>query len=71
MTYYQFKAQVERDKETGLYIGIIPILPGAHTQATTLDELNENLKEVMSLCLEEMTREELAALPEWIGNISI
>jgi predicted RNase H-like HicB family nuclease len=28
-------------------------VPGAHTQAASLDELNQNLKEVLELCLEE------------------
>jgi predicted RNase H-like HicB family nuclease len=48
-----FTAYVELDAETGLYIGIVPGIPGAHTQAATLDELQGNLKEVLELCLEE------------------
>lgn len=48
-----FTAYVEFDKETGLYIGIVPGITGAHTQAATLDELQRNLKEVLELCLEE------------------
>lgn len=48
-----FTAYVELDTETGLYIGIVPGIPGAHTQAATLDELQQNLKEVLELCLEE------------------
>jgi predicted RNase H-like HicB family nuclease len=48
-----FTAYVELDPETGLYIGIVPGIPGAHTQASTLDELQTNLKEVLELCLEE------------------
>lgn len=48
-----YTAYVEQDKETGLYIGIVPGIPGAHTQAATLDELQQNLKEVLELCLEE------------------
>ena len=48
---------VERDPETGLYVAIVPGIPGAHTQAKTLDELQENLKEVVELCLEEMDSE--------------
>lgn len=58
MKNYHFIAQVERDVETGMYIGIIPNLPGAHTQAATLDELNLNLKEVITLCLEELSDDE-------------
>jgi len=48
-----YTAYVEFDTETGLYIGIVPGIPGAHTQAATLDELQQNLKEVLELCLEE------------------
>lgn len=48
-----FAAYVEQDRETGLYVGIVPGVPGAHTQAATLDELQKNLKEVLELCLEE------------------
>jgi len=44
---------VEYDPETQLYVGTVPGIPGAHTQAATLDELNRNLKEVLELCLEE------------------
>ena len=45
---------IEKDPETGLYVGIVPCIPCAHTQAETLDELQKNLKEVVELCLEEM-----------------
>ena len=48
-----FVARVEWDLETGLYVGIVPEVPGAHTQGATLGELHENLKEVLELCLEE------------------
>lgn len=58
---------VERDLETGLYIGIVPGIVGAHTQAESLDELQKNLKEVVELCLEEMAEEDRAKLPEFVG----
>ena len=41
-----FTAYVEWDPETSLYVGIVPGIPGAHTQAASLDELQKNLKEV-------------------------
>ena len=44
---------VERDAETGLYVGFIPGFPGAHTQGATLDELNANLREVVEMLLED------------------
>lgn len=61
-----FTAYVEWDPETKLYVGIIPGIPGAHTQGSTLDELNANLKEVLSLCLEE-NKEEVNYLPYFVG----
>ena len=67
MKSYHFTAQIEKDNETGLYIGIVPNVPGAHTQAKTLDQLQKNLKEVVELCLEEMSKKELDAIPEFIG----
>lgn len=67
MQHYTFTAQIERDKEIGGYTARVPVLPGAHTQAESLDELQANLKEVVELCLEELTEEELSILPEYIG----
>lgn len=67
MKNYKFTAEIIRDAEINQYIGIIPGLPGAHTQASTLDELYKNLREVVQLCLEEMTEEELNNLPDFIG----
>ena len=60
-------AYVEKDSESGLYVAIVPGIPGAHTQAVTLDELQNNLKEVLELCLEEMEPEEKQHLPEFVG----
>lgn len=48
-----FTAVVEKCSDTGLYVGFVPGFPGAHAQAGTLDELNENLKEVVEMLLEE------------------
>jgi len=48
-----FIAVVERDTDTGLYVGYVPGFPGAHTQAETLDELRDNLREVVEMLLED------------------
>lgn len=48
-----FSAVVERDAETGLLVGYVPGFPGAHTQAESLDELNQNLREVIEMLLED------------------
>ncbi len=52
---------IERD-EDGYFIGTVPELRGCHTQAKSLDELMERMKEAASLCLEaegELTESEL------------
>ena len=42
---------IERD-EDGYFVGTVPELKGCHTQAKSLDELMERMKEAASLCLE-------------------
>ena len=49
----EFTAVVERDSETGLLVGYVPGFPGAHTQAETPEELTRNLREVISMLLED------------------
>ena len=49
----QFTVVVERDFETGLFVGYVPGFPGAHSQASSLDELYENLREVIAMLLED------------------
>ena len=48
-----FTAVIERDADTGLYVGWIPGFIGAHSQGETLDELHANLQEVVEMLLEE------------------
>jgi predicted RNase H-like HicB family nuclease len=48
-----FNIVVERDPDTGLYVGYVPGWPGAHSQGETLDELKGNLREVVEMLLEE------------------
>lgn len=48
-----FTAVIERDPDTGFYVGHIPGWPGAHSQGETLDELQANLREVVELLLED------------------
>ena len=48
-----FTAVVEKDRDTGLYVGFVPGFPGAHSQGETLDELRQNLQEVVEMLLED------------------
>ena len=44
---------VDARGEDGYLIGSVPGLHGAHSQGATLDELMENMREVIELCLED------------------
>jgi predicted RNase H-like HicB family nuclease len=48
-----FTAVVERDPDTGMYVGYIPGFPGAHSQGESVDELKGNLREVIEMLLED------------------
>jgi predicted RNase H-like HicB family nuclease len=61
-----FSAYVEWDPQTKLNVGVIPRIPGAHTQGASLDELQVNLKEVLDLCLEEY-KGSIEDLPRFVG----
>ena len=63
-----FTAIVERDSETKLYVGYVPGFPGAHSQEETLEELQENLREVIYMLLED---EALTFETEFVGTQQI
>jgi predicted RNase H-like HicB family nuclease len=48
-----YTAVVEKCPDTGLFVGHVPGLAGAHSQGDTLDELRKNLMEVMSMLSED------------------
>ncbi len=47
----EFNVIIERDSE-GFYVGSVPTIRGCHTQARSLDELVERIREAIELCLE-------------------
>jgi predicted RNase H-like HicB family nuclease len=47
----EFNVIIERDAD-GYFVASVPNLPGCHTQAQTLDELMERIREAIELCLE-------------------
>jgi predicted RNase H-like HicB family nuclease len=51
-TQRTFDVVVERD-EDGYYVASVPALPGCHTQAKSLDDLDLRIREAILLCLEE------------------
>ena len=63
-----YTAIIERDPDTGVYVGPVPGFPGAHSQGDTLDELQANLQEVIAMLLEDGERPLEA---EFIGTQTI
>ena len=59
----EFYVVIEKD-EDGFFVGEVPQLKGCYSQGRTLDELMENIREVIILCLEEESSEDL---PEFVG----
>jgi predicted RNase H-like HicB family nuclease len=47
----EFDVVIERDSE-GTFVATVPALKGCHTQAKSLDQLMERVKEAIALCLE-------------------
>jgi len=47
----EFTVIIEQD-EDGYFIGTVPELKGCHTQARSLDQLMERIKEATLVCLE-------------------
>ena len=47
----EFSVIIEQDTQ-GYYVGSVPALRGCHTQAKSLDELMERVREAIELCLE-------------------
>lgn len=58
----EFSVIIERDEE-GWFVATVPGLRGCHTQAKSLDQLVERVKEAIELCLEV----ESPAINEFIG----
>jgi predicted RNase H-like HicB family nuclease len=48
----QFDVVLERDAE-GYYVASVLQIPACHTQARSLDEVIERVREAIALCLEE------------------
>ena len=59
----EFYVVIEKD-EDGFFVGEVPPLKGCYTQGRTLDELMENIREVIIMCLEEEGTEDVT---EFVG----
>ena len=59
----EFYVVIEKD-EDGFYVGEVPQLKACYTQGRTLDELMENIKEVIELCLED---QDASTVTQFVG----
>ncbi|HYC54204.1 MAG TPA: type II toxin-antitoxin system HicB family antitoxin [Candidatus Binatia bacterium] len=50
---HTFSIVIEKDPDTALYVGYVPGWPGAHSQGASIDELQQNLREVVAMLLED------------------
>lgn len=62
-----FTAVIEKDSETELYVGYVRGFSGAQSQGETLNELQENLREVIEMLVED----EVALRTEFVGTQQI
>lgn len=60
----QFDVVIEKDSE-GYFVASVPALKGCHTQARSLDELMERIREAIELCLE--VQDEMSEPLDFVG----
>ena len=56
--------------DTGLFVGHVPGWPGAHSHGESLDELQRNLQEVVSMLLEEWIEMRSSGPPAWARTVA-
>ena len=64
-----FTVVIERDPESGWLVGEVVELPGCYTQAPDLPQLQDNIKEAISVYLASSDSEE--PLPDFVGTIRV
>jgi len=64
-----FTVVVERDPESGWYVGEVVELPGCYTQGPDLPSLEANVKEAIEAYLQSTEVEE--PFPDFIGTLRI
>lgn len=62
----EFTVVIEQDEDS-VYVASVPELPGCHTQAQTLDELSQRIKEAIELYLEETSEDDCENHLNFVG----
>jgi predicted RNase H-like HicB family nuclease len=55
----KFNILIFKDHEIGGYWATCPALKGCNTQGETIEEIKENMKEAIALCLEDTEPEQI------------
>lgn len=69
MKKYDFQVVIEQD-EDGVFVAECPALQGCYAQGDTFEEALENIKDVVTMCIEELKEEKKKInlkYPEVIG----
>lgn len=66
MKKLKFTVIIEKD-EDGLYVASVPSLPGCHTQADNLNDLEIRIKEAIRLCIEVQGTKNLKTPGTFVG----
>ena len=69
MKKYDFQVVIEQD-EDGVFVAECPALQGCYAQGDTFEEALENIKDVVTMCIEELKEEKKKVnlkYPEVIG----
>jgi len=64
-----FTVIVERDTESGWYVGEVAELPGCYTQASDLPSLEVNIREAIDAYLQETGK--ITQASEFVGTLRI
>lgn len=63
----QFTMIIERDPESGWLVGSVAELPGCYTQAPTLGQLENNMREALEVYLETVEEVDVEPYPDFVG----
>ena len=67
---HQLDVIIERDEE-GFYVASVPQLPGCHTQARSLDEVKQRVREAIELYLDGGWSGSTLPLPHGRGSEAV
>ena len=66
----EFYVLIERD-EDGYFVGEVPSLKACYAQGKTMDELLQNIREVIELCLEDHNQAESVSKFVGVQKVSV